>query len=305
MKKFIPLVGLALLLLVVAGLIYYDDNRSEAEFTEDSASADVLEPGQPFGPQIQIGCQVVTKGSFDPILDPPDTEAHRHVFYGNTSINKDSTFKSLHANLGTSCNEAVETSSYWHPVLIDGASVDKIQEPASVTFYAQAPGDQTKVENIPGGLELIGNVTTGDNPEVGRDIGVTYRCGEDPTQPEPPYGCDRNVRLTVDFPNCWDGIDTKYNAESPHVVWGGANCPSTHPHRLPSMSLRIRYPNPDGNWQANSYVSAGANTWRRAEVSMHSDLFFAAQLPEFDDYIEQCLRQVEDDEERPPQCNPG
>ncbi len=277
---------------------------TEEKVSDDSGSygSQTLDPNQPTGPQIQVGCQIVKKDNFDPIIDPPELEAHRHIFYGNTSINPDSDAQSLESNLSTSCNEPVDTSSYWHPVLIDGAATDRLQEPSHITVYFLGPGDQTQIQNIPAGLQLIGNVSTGDTAT--RDIGVTYRCGEDPAQSNPPYGCDRDVRLTIDFPNCWDQKSVNWEDGS-HMVYRTNSCPTNYPYRIPSITIRIRYPNPDNNWQSPTYVSSGANEWKRAEDFMHGDVFFASQLPEFDTYIQDCIRDVADDETRPDKCNPG
>lgn len=140
---------------------------------------------------MHFGCDVVKVAPIDPILDPE--HPHDHVFYGNKGVDADSTYESLVNNKDTSCDHSYATSSYWNPVVKDG---DELNQPRRLSVYYVGRGDQTKVQPIPDGLQLIGR------DENGR---VDYRCGEAPPVSSPPYGCTaEEFRIRVHFPECWD-----------------------------------------------------------------------------------------------------
>jgi hypothetical protein len=111
-----------------------------------------------------------------PIFDPE--HPHDHVFYGNKGVNADSTHETLVSNTDTTCSHTFATSSYWNPVVKDGDT--EINEPNRLSIYYTGSGDQTKVQPIPDGLQLLGK------DENGR---VDYRCGQDDPVSSPPYGC--------------------------------------------------------------------------------------------------------------------
>src|SRR5215203_5790637 len=140
------------LFVVAVGLVPYQQVAG-AQSEEDGVS----------GPTLQFGCDVVKVAAEDPILNPE--HPHDHVFYGNMDVNADSTYESLVANKDTSCNLPFATSSYWNPGIKDGTEDNP---PKKISLYYFGKNDQTKVQSIPDGLQLIGNKDNGK---------VDYRCG--------------------------------------------------------------------------------------------------------------------------------
>ena len=240
-------------------------------------------------PILQFGCKVVKSAAEDPILDPE--LPHDHVFYGNKGVDADSTYESLVANKDTSCNLPFATSSYWNPVVKDGTTEEN--QPRKISVYYTGRGDQTKVQPIPAGLQLIGNKDNGR---------VDYRCGAEPPVTSPPYGCTADeFRIRVHFPECWD--QSSLNPDS-LVRMIGEQCPSSHPYRIPSIRMAVHYENVGGILEGPLQVSAGDGEYLEADF-FHADVFAASQEPDFRDTIEKCVNNVADGAIPPAVCRPG
>jgi hypothetical protein len=245
---------------------------------------------QEFGPTVRVECKPSHILEEDPILDPPPGEAHLHQFVGNTATNADSTHESLASNLKTTCRPAIDTSSYWFPVIREAG---KQINPRKVSLYYQAPGDQTKVKNVVDGLQVITDENIGD---------VDYRCGANADTEKPPYGCKADgFRIRLHFPDCWNQQTLK---EGSTVSSVNGKCPRSHPYRYPAIRMAIHYPITDGKLDRPITVSAGAGEWHGID-SMHGDIFFAPQQPVSDVRTKYCLRQVGDSEPRPDVCQHG
>ena len=71
-------------------------------------------------------------------------------------------------------------------------------EPVSkVLVYYRGPGDQTRIHDIPNGLQLLGKRALYDC--------VSSPGDSTPEQSTPPYGCTKNWSTHVTFPACWNG----------------------------------------------------------------------------------------------------
>jgi uncharacterized protein DUF1996 len=237
------------------------------------------------GPIIKFQCSVAKVAAIDPILDPQ--HPHDHVFYGNKGVNADSTADSLAANKMTTCARGFATSSWWHPQVKDNGELLKSD---GLFVYYRGLGDQTKVVDIPRGLQLIGNESSGD---------VTYRCGDKVGLQEVPYGCKSGLfGIIIHFPDCWNGgglepSNTVYQGEEP--------CPSTHPYQLPDSRILILFRNADRNLEGPLTVSAGDGYYAPIS-SMHADVFEANQEPAFSEKITRCIRKVGDNQRTPKGC---
>jgi hypothetical protein len=245
---------------------------------------------QEFGPMVRVECKPSHILEEDPILDPPPGEAHLHQFVGNTATNADSTHESLVSNLKTTCRPAIDTSSYWFPVIREAG---KQINPRKVSLYYQAPGNQTKVKSVVDGLQVITDENIGD---------VDYRCGANADTEKPPYGCKADgFRIRLHFPDCWNQQTLN---EGSTVSSVNGKCPRSHPYRYPAIRMAIHYPITDGKLDRPITVSAGAGEWHGID-SMHGDIFFAPQQPVSDVRTKYCLHQVGDSEPRPDVCQHG
>jgi hypothetical protein len=212
---------------------------------------------------IRVSCNVYAINRVDPIA----FAQHLHLQFGNLSTSNTSTADSLYAKKATSCNAPWWTNAGWVPV-------ERYEAVPNVIVYYRAPGDQSKVVNIPHGMKLIGKDTPGNN-----FYEIYYACGSSPgnaqpTQATPPYNCTQNWSTTIRFPRCWDGI----GVESSDVVYGPTrqDCPATHPYKLPEIEELVRHPNRDGKVPKPLQISAGVDQWEDY-LHMHGDYFFAAQ----------------------------
>ena len=241
------------------------------------------------GPTLQFGCNVLKVAAIDPIFDPE--HPHDHVFYGNTGVNADSTYESLVNNKHTTCANTYATSSYWNPVVKDGTT--EINQPRRLSAYYVGRGDQTKLQPIPDGLQLLGNSENGK---------VDYRCGAEPAVTSPPYGCTaEEFRIRVHFPECWDPPSLQPDSL---VRMSGGACPSSHPYQIPTLRMSVHYGNVGGVLKGPLMVSAGDGEFLGADF-FHADVFAAPQEPAFSDTIKKCVNNVADGAVPPTACRPG
>jgi hypothetical protein len=212
-------------------------------------------------PRIKVsGCNVYGPNTYDPIMGTD----HLHFHFGNTKTTNSSTGKSLVFANSTSCKAPWFTSAAWFPE----ASVPLVSK-NQVAVYYRAPGDQTKVQDIPTGLGIVA-----DEVHL-NSAGST---------------------VTVTFPDCWDGDtnDLNYDVNKrPANMVKSRNgvCPSTHRYRIPRIFYLIRY---NGTITSRTTVSSGDGEWAPFGSEMHAD-YLAANQPVFNDrLIDLCLRNAPD-----------
>jgi hypothetical protein len=248
-------------------------------------------------PTIRFVVPVVGHAAIDPIRDPPPDHAHNHVFVCNPTVQADSTAESL-AAWGETCSAPPWASqSYWFPEVYEQGSALTVSK--TVLYYVGL-GDQSTMEDMPFGAQLIGDTTNGM---------VRYACGETIGAREnregsaairPPYYCNPGeyFRVRVDFPDCWDGSELTPE----HFRFAGeAPCPADYPHKLPDSLISIQYANPDGLYPRKLRVSTGTNERRAIRYFMHADAFEAFQ-PEFISDLHRCIRDQPDNAVAPPGC---
>ena len=221
--------------------------------------------------QIKVHCEVYATNYVDPIA----FSDHLHHQIGNTSTTNTSTANSLLNNRSTSCDTEWFTTAGWFPV-------ERYESVSGVNVYYRAPGDQTKIANIPKGLQLLGTreqyVCSGDGSGDG-------------LQSTPVYGCNKDWSTSVTFPWCWNGFSLEESA----TVYGPTNgtCPASNPIRLPKISYLVMHKNTDGRMPNPLQVSSGIDEWRDWTF-MHAD-YFAANQPIFNDQLlDLCLRNAPD-----------
>jgi hypothetical protein len=230
--------------------------------------------------RIKLNCDVYATNRFDPIVVG---SGHLHNQHGNRETNDFSTGKSLMdpppSTPETSCTFPWWTSAGWFPVVRDpqGRVVPLVSGTKEVVVYYRAPGDPTKVQPIPTGLQLL----TNDWKFQDGNGGVATS----------------SDRITLLFPDCWDGNrasllddippgDPDRVSPSNMVASRNGVCPSTHPYRIPRLSFVFRYTRAINS---QFQVSSGVDAWAPFST-MHAD-YLAANQPVFNDQlIQRCLR---------------
>lgn len=203
------------------------------------------------GPQGDVG-QFVVECAFshfladDPIVHPGEPGAsHLHQFFGSTIASVDSTEADMLAG-DTTCEQRLDTASYWTPVLVDGDH-EPIEPIRSVAYYrAGIDVDPTTVVAYPPGFMMVAGDHTAVEPQPVSV--VAWSCGIGAVRsPTPPdcAGAD-TLRMAVTFPDCWNGVDVRspiVREPSGHVAYSSAGtCPPEHPVAIPQLRFAVDYP---------------------------------------------------------------
>ena len=210
-----------------------------------------------------VQCDFSHSASVDPIVMPGHTGmSHLHEFFGNTTTNENSTGASLLAG-STTCSDSNNLSAYWVPALYqDGTRV------APVSARVHYEGRGANVTAFPAGFMALtgrtdqsaawGCATRGAQPTFGTSVATV------PT-------CDPGSRLVaqITFPQCWDGTSLDSADHISHLASATANvCPSSHPVRVPQVTLTVSY-------SAAATGGSGVTLASGAASTLHADIFEA------------------------------
>ena len=192
--------------------------------------------------QFVVECAYSHQAFDDPIVHPGEPGAsHLHVFFGNTTTDASSTAESLLAG-DTTCNQQLDTASYWAPaVIVDGV----VQTPVkSVAYYRAGPDvDPTTVQPYPLGLQMLGGNSGATEPQPVSVVAWTCGAGSIREVEPPECPADRNLRLLVTFPDCWNGVDLVSDDHISHVAYSHlGQCPTSHPVPIPQLQFSVEYP---------------------------------------------------------------
>ena len=214
-----------------------------------------------------VTCDFSHSARVDPIVAPgTGMMSHLHEFFGNTTTNENSTGESLLSG-GTTCNDQNDLSAYWFPALYQD---DVLVEPTSLRArYARLGGNVTA---FPQGFMAVTGRTDSTarwGCSAGGQTTFSSTLSEVPT-------CEGGARLVaeVKFGDCWDGTSLDSADHVSHLVasssvdGGRPECPSTHPVRVPEVTLQARYP-------AAATGGAGVSLASGGPTTLHADMFEA------------------------------
>lgn len=231
------LVALAALVVItlVAGLALADGA---------SVGADPVPGLGPQGrrPQFKVECPYSHSANDDPIVYPGEPGAsHLHDFFGSEIVDADTVPADL---LGspTTCQQQLDTASYWAPALLDhGAKVEPVD---LIAYYRPSVGtDPSTLVPYPHGLVMIAGDGTATEPQP---LSVAaWHCGSSPELSSEPPTCPRTAPLAVRiaFPSCWDGVNLDSEDHKQHLAYAvGGTCPPQHPVAVPELVVEVRYP---------------------------------------------------------------
>ncbi len=233
------------------------------------------------GPQGDVGqfvveCDLSHIAPVDPIVHPGmDDMSHLHQFFGATGLRADSTYEEL-VDGETTCEQRLDTASYWAPALIDGDQA-VIEPLGSVAYYRAGPGvDPAAVEPYPPGLMLVAGDQRALEPQP--TSVVAWSCGVGAERSVRPPDCEDTLRMLVTYPDCWNGTDLTssdyFDPAARHAVYSsGGECPATHPVHIPQLQFAIDYPpvTPDGLALSSGDILTGHadfwNAWDQAKLA--------------------------------------
>jgi len=244
----------------------------------------------------------------DPIVFPGQPgKSHLHVFFGNTSVDANTTQESLDAGSSTCAGGTANRSSYWVPAIIDTGLGKAVVPDATLTYYKDgyfAP--PMPMIAPPKGLRMIGGnpvtwdreITWDTTPNL-NNVHVFYECWWSKTgsgdwtdrsgkQQHIPAGCPvgGEILFEVYFPYCWDGVHLDSADHRSHMSFPPSPtlpCPASHPVAIPSISFNIHIPVKAGNDTSKWRLSSDAyDASKPGGYSGHGDVWV-----DWDEGIEQ------------------
>jgi hypothetical protein len=245
-------------------------------------------------------CRVSHMAPDDPIVYPGRPgQSHDHTFFGNTSTDAFSTLRTLRM-ASTTCNRKSDTAAYWVPTLFRETTA--IKPLMAIAYYTVRIGEQ--VRPYPPGLKMVaGNAHALGPPQ---SLSITWwSCGAfggAKAASDPPKRCAARravprrvpdggsmparanerpaLELHIRFPDCWDGRRLDSLDHRSHLAYEvKGRCPATHPVRVPSLTLIVRYPVKRGAGLA--LASGGVH-------SGHADFFNAWNQEALSKIVREC-----------------
>lgn len=225
------------------------------------------------GPQGAVGQFVVDCGfdrflADDPIVHPDAAGAsHLHQFFGAVGVNASSTYDELVTG-DTTCQQRLDTASYWAPVLLDRA-FEPIEPLMATAYYRAAEGvDPLEVVPYPAGFMAV----AGDHAAVEPQplSVVAWGCDNGSIRSVTPPDCTAGttLRLMITFQDCWDGVNLRSPVVSEparHLAYSHAGeCPETHQVHVPQLQLAVAFPSvpPETlSLSSGSILSGHADFW--------------------------------------------
>lgn len=216
------------------------------------------------------GCKDAGRRADDPIAMPGRVgESHLHQFFGNMTTSATSTYDQMVVGT-TSCPLSADTAGYWAPALLDPTG-----EPVTLrnaTAYYRSGSSSSTIEAFPPDFRMIAGSVSGIATGTPKLLG--WGCDDTtylPTIPDCSGKSKPFVKAHIIFPSCWDGVNPDSSDHMAHVAYpAGAKCPSTHPVRLPRLSLHFTWNTAGGSgYSIDSDMSARTT----AGQSLHADFW--------------------------------
>jgi len=243
----------------------------------------------------RINCSYSHMSYDDPIVYPGEPGAsHLHIFFGNTDVDADSTAESIRTTGDTTCTGgSANRSAYWVPAVIDTDTHEPVVPEGDnavqvyyKTGYDGVPADQVTV--MPEGLRMVSGDPTVTTP--GDLSTVSYSClGNRSVDAQPAFPeCDPGdlFVMSVEFPQCWDGVNLDSPDHRSHMARAAApdGCPASHPVAIPVITQNFRYTVP----------SSGMASWRLASDNYDGPAGYSGHADWFDGWDTDVFRRVVD-----------
>ena len=184
-------------------------------------------------------CRFSHRAPDDPIVFPGRPGlSHDHTFFGATTTDAGSTPDTLRGERST-CARVADTAAYWAPTLVvDDKPVEALD---AAVYYRRTT--VARVKPFPANLVMIGGDSMARSPQS--TSVVFWNCSIEALNVSTgiPNCGDRDLRLHVIFPECWDGQRLDSPDHKSHMAYAADGaCPASHPVAVPQLVLNIRYP---------------------------------------------------------------
>jgi hypothetical protein len=241
----------------------------------------------------RVACNYSHFAYDDPIIHPNKPgAAHLHMFFGNTAVNAHTTTNSLINTGGGSCNGfELNRSGYWIPAMLDGKGNTVVPDQIIVYYKTKDP---TTTQPMPQGLKIVAGNLNADNFTLSNQLG--WSCGKNGHSYNKtnriPNNCGNDpINFYVAFPFCWDGKNLDSPNHNSHLAYtpDNAPCPTTHPVRLPQITVLVYYPpaNTTG-WHLSSDHKGTYNTAPGA--TLHADWYGGWHTPTMNLWTKHCIQ---------------
>ena len=216
----------------------------------------------------------------DPIITQTCLSDHVHTFYGpNILPYPDVTFSELDATTPDQLTGNVEEnkSLYWHPSVYryDRRSRTYTRDTIGQSSAYYIWENSQRPRAFPAGFRMIAGTrgnTAADFPNAYAECVEPSRCRHGDCYTEnnffPRTAC-QELEVSMFFPSCWDGVNLDSPDHMSHVAYAvdgevDGDCPSSHPVKIPAISLFFRIFDYDGGWHT---FSDGSGTFHADYVS--------------------------------------
>ncbi len=165
----------------------------------------------------------------------------QHDFFGNTTVTASTVTTDLVGGT-TRCSTSADASAYWTPVLFQNGSA--LTPKSTLIYWRAARGAQKSVQTVPAGLTMIAGNEGAAAPQGKAVIGWGCTGKTAVRLSDVPVDCaaGSTLRVTIVFPNCWDGKTLDGAKQSNVVRMTGSSCPSSHPVQIPQVVMHVSYP---------------------------------------------------------------
>jgi hypothetical protein len=189
------------------------------------------------GGYFAVACGFSHRNQDDPIVFfRQPGRSHDHTYFGNEATNANSTPAALRASGETTCRLAADTAAYWVPTLFVGGNA--VRPRGAIAYYIRRT--QERVQAFPANLQVIAGSAAARSAQNQRI--TAWTCGGRTLSSEIPTCARGNLRLLVNFPNCWNGRQLDSDSHQSHMAYSREGvCPAGYPVEVPGLTLVVYY----------------------------------------------------------------
>ncbi|ORX41227.1 hypothetical protein BD324DRAFT_606840 [Kockovaella imperatae] len=218
----------------------------------------------------------------DPIVDPNAVSGHMHQILGGSAFGAAYNYADSQKASCTTAAITVDKSNYWVPKLYwinnNGSSFTPLGAHTRFYYHLGRNSPSEPVSPFPEGLRMLTGNPNNKQPTIAAwACHVQQNLANDLTGTNFnfPRDCPYGLRVDIQFPCCWDGVNL-YKSDQSHMTWpqqsqNSGTCPWSHPIRLPQIMLEYTYS--PSNW-APGETLAGNLAWANGDTTgygVHAD----------------------------------
>jgi hypothetical protein len=254
-------------------------------------------------------CSLAKMAFDDPIVFPGQPgKSHLHMFFGNTGINANSTAASIKSTGNGTCKGGtLNRTGYWTPAMVDTKTGSIVMPDEATIYYKTGYNmDPKTIKPMPDGLRMIAGDSKATAAQwFGPQQIVTWIClnGSGSSKGAatiPNCRPGDAVRLTVIFPQCWDGKNLDSPNHKSHMTYPNYNsskrstCPATHPIAVPELTEHFDFPVPSGGSTASWRLSSDMDASKAAGLTAHAVWMMAWDAATMNSLVVNCLNRAVD-----------